>query len=115
MIALPPWYDEPFPFDSIFSLALSNSDSALKAIALEGHRDFREFDMRPALSVGTRIRDLRASLISLATGISEQRKGYFRYASRPNEIFFVVSDTQLIRVCSGFLERWRNGEFGHYQ
>jgi LmbE family N-acetylglucosaminyl deacetylase len=113
--SLPPWFEQPFPFESIYSHQLSNEDSAMKAIALEAMRDFREFDMRPKIPLTSLVRNLVTAAWGRLIGIEARRKGYFRYASRPNEIFFVTSADGMQEICSGFLARWDDGEFGHYQ
>jgi hypothetical protein len=113
--SLPPWFEEPFPFVSIYSHSLSAEESAMKAIALEGMRDFREFDMRPQVPVTAQTRSLLKSVWDRLTGVEERRKGYFRYASRPNELFFVTSSEGIQNTCNDFLGRWKGGEFGHYQ
>lgn len=113
--ALPPWFERPFPFASIYSHALTERESALKAIALEAMRDFREFDMRPRVSVGSQLRSLLTSAWGQVSGFEHRRKGNFRYASRPNEIFFLASPAEVQDICDDFLVRWGKGDFGHYQ
>lgn len=81
-------------FRRIYSHPLTLEDQKLKLVALEDMHDLRAFDLRdgtPPVDEGTRR--------------SWQEYDYYRRGPRPNELFFVLTREDAVRLREAFLNR----------
>lgn len=85
-ISLPPHFDKPFYFDTIFSLTLSHSVQTDKLLAFEQMHDLR-LDTEWMTPYGACKWALR-SIVKTATG--RDWKNYYKRFVRANELFYVV-------------------------
>lgn len=92
MSGLPPSSRSDLYFQRIYSHAVSPEEQKLKLIALEGMHDLRAFDLRDGTPP-----------VSEAERNSWKTYDYFRRGPRPNELFFVVTKDDAIRLRAAFL------------
>lgn len=92
MSGLPPTSHAGLFFRRIYSHPLSVEDQKLKLVALEDMHDLRAFDLRdgtPPVDEGTRR--------------SWKEYDYYRRGPRPNELYFVLSKEDALRLRESFL------------
>lgn len=91
MSGLPPTSRGGLFFRRIYSHPVSPMEQKLKLIALEGMHDLRAFDLRDGTPVSEADRE------------SWQHYDYYRRGPRPNELFFVVTREEAVRLREAFL------------
>lgn len=91
MSGLPPSSRSDLFFQRIYSHPVSPAEQKLKLVALEGMHDLRFFDLRDGTPVSESDRE------------SWKTYDYFRRGPRPNELFFVVTKEDAIRLRAAFL------------
>jgi LmbE family N-acetylglucosaminyl deacetylase len=92
MTGLPAWSGGDLFFRGLCSLPLSPEEQKLKLIALEDMHDLRAFDLRDGTPP-----------TSEAERRSWKNHDYYRRGPRPNELFFVVTREDAVRLRSAFL------------
>ena len=88
---LPPSSRADLYFQRIYSHPVSPEEQKLKLVALEGMHDLRFFDLRDGTAVNAGDRE------------SWKTYDYYRRGPRPNEMFFVVTKDDAIRLRAAFL------------
>lgn len=94
MSGLPAWSGGGLYFRRLYSHPLSPEEQKLKLVALEGMHDLREFDLRDG--------SVRPAPAPADPGADHD---YYRRAPRPNELFFVATREDAVRLRDAFLER----------
>ncbi|RXK52892.1 PIG-L family deacetylase [Oleiharenicola lentus] len=94
MSGLPPTSRPELFFSGLRSLPLSPLDQKLKLVALEDMHDLRAFDLRDGTPPVTE--EVRASW---------KHHDYYRRGPRPNELFFVLTREDAMRLREAFLAR----------
>ncbi|MDQ5979658.1 MAG: hypothetical protein QG602_2633 [Verrucomicrobiota bacterium] len=94
MSGLPPTSRSELFFSGLVSLPLSPLDQKLKLVALEAMHDLRAFDLRDGTPP-----------VSDEVRASWKNHDYYRRGPRPNELFFVVTREDAIRLREAFLIR----------
>ncbi len=92
MSGLPAWSGKELFFKRIYSHPVSPAEQKLKLVALEGMHDLRAFDLRDGTPA-----------VSEAEKRLLKHYDYYRRAPRPNELFFVVTREDAIRLRDAFL------------
>lgn len=92
MSGLPAWSGRELFFRRIYSHPLSPEEQKLKLVALEEMHDLRAFDLRDGTPA-----------VSEAERNSWKTHDYYRRGPRPNELFFVVTREDAIRLRAAFL------------
>jgi LmbE family N-acetylglucosaminyl deacetylase len=92
MSGLPPSSRADLFFQRIYSHPVSPEEQKLKLVALEEMHDLRAFDLRDGTPP-----------VSEAERESWKTYDYFRRGPRPNELFFVVTKDDAIRLRASFL------------
>jgi len=96
MTGLPPSSRAELFFRRIYSHALTSEDQKLKLVALEDMHDLRAFDLRDGTAP-----------VDEATRKSWQEYDYYRRGPRPNELFFVLTKEDAVRLRAAFLQARR--------
>ncbi len=91
MSGLPPSSRSELFFQRIYSHPVSPEEQKLKLVALEGMHDLRFFDLHDGTPVSAADRE------------SWKTYDYYRRGPRPNELFFVVTKDDAIRLRAAFL------------
>jgi LmbE family N-acetylglucosaminyl deacetylase len=109
LTGLPPWSGGDLFFSRIYSHALDDARQKRKLVALEAMHDLRPFDLREGAgdAAATTRRDRAAQARERA---DERRYDYFRRAPRPNELFFVLTRADAVRLRTFLIERARTFE-----
>jgi hypothetical protein len=90
-VSLPPWSQNDWLADTIYSHALEEEVRQAKFFAVEASHDLRTYaDLRPR-SVGRLLTSLRRELVAFLSGMGLRPTDFLRRAPRPNEIYYVVS------------------------
>jgi hypothetical protein len=95
LVCLPPWSDDRWVAESIYSHPLTSELRAAKYLAVEamhGVRDHADGDLRSGRDL---LRIGRRELAGYLAGIGPYPATLLRRAPRPNEIYFVVSPSGL--------------------
>ena len=90
--SLPPWFEQPLPFERIHSVPVDEETRRRKLIALEAMHDLRPF------RVGGQEREAKRR----KTRRQRPDYSYYRRAPRPNELFFVVPCSQAAELAKSF-------------
>jgi LmbE family N-acetylglucosaminyl deacetylase len=93
MSGLPPSSRTDLFFRRIYSHSVTPHDQKLKLVALEAMHDLRAFDLRDGTP------------ISEADLQSWKHHDYYRRGPRPNELFFVVTREDAVRLREAFLNK----------
>jgi len=93
MSGLPAWSRQELFFRRIYSHPLTPEEQKLKLVALEAMHDLREFDLRERVP----------PILTEALQRNRQRFDYFRRGPRPNELFFVATREDAVRLRAAFL------------
>jgi LmbE family N-acetylglucosaminyl deacetylase len=91
---LPAWSGRELFFQRLYSHPVTAEEQKMKLIALEDMHDLRAFDLRDA-----------GSAVSEAERAAWQTFDYFRRGPRPNELFFVVTREDAVRLREAFLSK----------
>lgn len=94
MTGLPAWSGKNLFFQRIYSHPVSSGEQKLKLVALEEMHDLRAFDLRDGMPAA-----------SEAERESWKTYDYYRRGPRPNELFFVVTREEAVRLRAAFLAR----------
>jgi LmbE family N-acetylglucosaminyl deacetylase len=97
MTGLPAWSGGGLFFRRICSHPLTPGEQKLKLVALEAMHDLRAFDLRESAP----------PVLTEAMQLNRLRHDYYRRAPRPNELFFVVTREDAVRLREAFLARPR--------
>jgi len=96
MTGLPSWSGPELFFRRIYSHPLTVEDRKLKLVALEDMHDLRAFDLRDG-----------SPPVDEATRRSWKDHDYYRRGPRPNELFFVLSREDAVKLHEAFLKTRR--------
>lgn len=91
---LPPWSGRELFFRRLYSHPLTPLDQKIKLVALEAMHDLRVFDLREEKPAATE-----------AERASWKLHDYYRRGPRPNELFFVLTREDAVRMRAAFLEK----------
>jgi len=89
-VMLPPWFETPFPFDTIYTHPVKREAQVRKFFALEAMHDLRDATLPLSLTKAWKL--LKRML---KRDIGGRDKSYFRRAVRSNELFYVFDASSL--------------------
>ena len=90
-VSLPPWQQEEWLADTIYSHALTPDQRNAKFFAVEAAHDLRTYaDLRPRTG-GQLLTVLLRELAAFVSGMGLRPTDFLRRAPRPNELYYVVS------------------------
>lgn len=96
VVSLPPWTDEQWIADSIYSHPLSVALRRSKYFAVEAAHDARAYRGGAPKTFRQLVGAARREIIEYARGATADPSSFFlRRAARPNELFYVVSGASL--------------------
>jgi hypothetical protein len=91
VVSLPPWRQDEWIADTIYSHALTDDTRQAKYFAVEASHDLRTYaDLRPR-SVAQLIAAVRRELAAFVSGMGVRPSDFLRRAPRPNELYYVAS------------------------
>ncbi|MGD0679285.1 MAG: PIG-L family deacetylase [Polyangiaceae bacterium] len=97
-IGYPPWTDEEWLTDSVYSVPLSPDVRSAKYFAIEAAHGLRTFSNGEPRTVGQVIRAAKEDLRALVGGTGLHATTFLRRGPRPNEIYYVVSADSLSQL-----------------
>jgi LmbE family N-acetylglucosaminyl deacetylase len=91
VVSLPPWAQEEWAADSIFSHPLGEDTRSAKFFAVEAAHDLRTYSQSRTRTFRQLALSLRREIAAFIGGTGLLPTDYLRRAPRPNEIYYVVS------------------------
>jgi LmbE family N-acetylglucosaminyl deacetylase len=90
-VSLPPWEDDEWLADSLYSHPLSAETRRAKYFAVEAQHDLRTYDDEAAGPLAATWHVVSRALLALISGTDRRPTSFLRRAPRPNELYYVVS------------------------
>jgi len=95
LVSFPPWTDEQWLADSIYSHPLAADVQQTKYFAVEATHDLRTYTTGEPGTLGQVLTTLKQEISALLSGTGRPAASFLRRAPRPNEIYSVVSAESL--------------------
>ena len=115
VISLPPWFEDPVPIRSIYSLALSPEQQFEKLFALDAQHDLRELATINDYSIHWLIRNIKQMFLDYYEfNVKHKDISYLRRAIRSNELYFVVDFADINSFQKKYVENIHRAENKHY-
>lgn len=90
-VSLPPWREDGWLADTIYSHALTEDTRQAKFFAVEASHDLRTYADLRSRSIGELMTTIRRELAAFVSGMGLRPTDFLRRAPRPNELYYVVS------------------------
>jgi LmbE family N-acetylglucosaminyl deacetylase len=105
LVSLPPWTEDEWLADSVYSHPLAPDLQRAKFFAIEATHDLREYQGGAPRTVRQALVTARAEVAALVAGTGLPAASFLRRAARPNEIYWVVSEKSLAELVERALAR----------